>query len=91
MRDPLREIGLFASLSRLLATVLHMAQVRLQLLGTEVELEKRRLFDGLLWAGIAIVVLVLRRTRSESITPLLPELLKLLNHLSPRTLRKIGR
>ncbi len=59
MRDPLRESGLFASLSRLLATVLHMAQVRLQLLGTEVELEKRRLFDGLLWAGIAIVVLAL--------------------------------
>lgn len=57
MRDPVRESGLFASLSRLLATVLHMAQVRLQLLGTEVELEKRRLFDGLLWGGIAIVVL----------------------------------
>ncbi len=59
MRDPLRESGLFASLSRLLATLLQMAQVRLQLLGTEVELEKRRLFDGLLWAGIAIVVLAL--------------------------------
>ena len=57
MRDPVRESGLFASLSRLLATVLHIAQVRLQLLGTEVELEKRRLFDGLLWGGIAIVVL----------------------------------
>ena len=57
MRDPLRESGLFASLNRLLSTVLDMAQVRLQLLGTEVELEKRRLFDGLLWGGIAIVVL----------------------------------
>ena len=59
MRDPVRESGLFASLSRLLSTVLQMAQVRLQLLGTEVELEKRRLFDGLLWGGIAIVVLAL--------------------------------
>lgn len=59
MHDPVRDSGLFASLSRLLATVLQMAQVRLQLLGTEVELEKRRLFDGLLWAGIAIVVLAL--------------------------------
>ena len=39
---------------------------------------------------IAIVVLVLRRTRLESITPLLPELLKLLNHLTPRTLQKVG-
>ena len=57
MQDPVRESGLFASLSRLMATVLQMAQVRLQLLGTEVELEKRRLFDGLLWGGIAIVVL----------------------------------
>ncbi|MDO8768341.1 MAG: phage holin family protein [Burkholderiaceae bacterium] len=57
MRDPVRESGLFASLSRLLATVLQMAQVRLQLLGTEVELEKRRLFDGLLWGGAALVVL----------------------------------
>lgn len=57
MRDPVRESGLFASLSRLLATVLQMAQVRLQLLGTELELEKRRLFDGLLWGGVAVVVL----------------------------------
>lgn len=57
MRDPIRESGLFASLSRLLATVLQMAQVRLQLLGTEVELEKRRLFDGLLWGGVALVAL----------------------------------
>lgn len=44
-------------MSRLLATVLQMAQVRLQLLGTEVELEKRRLFDGLLWGGVALVAL----------------------------------
>ena len=59
MQDSLRNSGLFASLSRLLATVLQTAQVRLELLGTEVELEKRRLFDGLLWGGIAITVLAL--------------------------------
>lgn len=59
MQDSLRNSGLFASLSRLLATVLQTAQVRLELLGTEVELEKRRLFDGLLWGGIAIAVLAL--------------------------------
>ena len=59
MQDFLRNSGLFASLSRLLATVLQTAQVRLELLGTEVELEKRRLFDGLLWGGIAIAVLAL--------------------------------
>ena len=39
---------------------------------------------------IAIVVLVLRRTRIESIAPLVPELLRQLNHLPPRTLRKVG-
>jgi uncharacterized membrane protein YqjE len=49
--------GLFASLQRLLATVLEIAQVRLDLLGTEVELEKRRLFDGLLWAVVALLFL----------------------------------
>ena len=59
MRDPIQDSGLFASLSRLLATVLQMAQVRLQLLGTEVELEKRRVFDGLLWGAVALVVVAL--------------------------------
>jgi uncharacterized membrane protein YqjE len=34
-----------------------MAQVRLELLGTEVEFEKRRLFDGLLWGGVALLLL----------------------------------
>jgi uncharacterized membrane protein YqjE len=49
--------GLFASLRRLLATTLEIAQVRLGLLGTEIELEKRRLFDGLLWAAVALLLL----------------------------------
>ena len=57
MNDPVQESGLFASLRRLLATVHEMAQVRLELLGTEVELEKQRLFDGLLWGALALLVL----------------------------------
>ncbi len=57
MRDPVKESGLFASVRRLLSTVLEMAQVRLDLLGTEVELEKRRLFDVMLWGLFAFLVL----------------------------------
>lgn len=57
MQDTTQAGGLFASLSRMLATVLQIAQVRLQLLGTELELEKRRVFDGLLWGALALVVL----------------------------------
>jgi uncharacterized membrane protein YqjE len=47
--------GLFASLRQLTATALEMVQVRLELLGTELEFEKRRLFDGLLIAAAAMV------------------------------------
>jgi uncharacterized membrane protein YqjE len=54
---PYSEGGLYAASRRLMATVLEMGQVRLELLGTEVELEKRRFFDGLLWGGIALMVL----------------------------------
>ncbi len=57
MSGPVQESGLFASLRRVLATLIEMAQVRLDLLGTEVELEKRRVFDGLLWGAVAILVL----------------------------------
>lgn len=57
MSDPVRQSGLFASLSLLLGTVLEIAQVRLDLVGTEVELEKRRIFDGLLWGAVALLVL----------------------------------
>ena len=49
--------GLFASLRRLLGTLLEIAEVRLALLSTEVELEKRRLFDALLWGVVAMLVL----------------------------------
>ncbi|WP_296443155.1 phage holin family protein [Rhodoferax sp. UBA5149] len=41
----------------MLATVLEMAQVRLDILGTDAELEKRRFFDGLLWGAVALMVL----------------------------------
>ena len=54
-KDP--AVGLFASLRRLLGTALEIAQVRLELLGTEVELEKRRLFDNLLRAVVALLLL----------------------------------
>lgn len=49
--------GLFASLRQLLATVLEMAQVRVDLFVTEIEQEKLRVFDGLLWAGMALMLL----------------------------------
>jgi uncharacterized membrane protein YqjE len=57
MSEPIKESGLFASSRRLLATAFEMAQVRLALLGTEVEFEKRRLFDGLLWGAVAVLAL----------------------------------
>lgn len=47
--------GLFASVRRLLGTVLEIAQVRLELLGTDLELAKRRLFDALLLGLIALL------------------------------------
>jgi uncharacterized membrane protein YqjE len=57
MRNSTRESGFFSSLKQLLSTVLEIAQVRLELVGTELELEKRRLFDGLLWGAIALLCL----------------------------------
>lgn len=57
MVEPVKEGRLFASIRRLLATALELAQVRIDLLSTELELEKRRVFDGLLWGAIAVIVL----------------------------------
>ena len=57
MPGPAPGNGLFASLRRLLGTLLEIAEVRLALLSTEVELEKRRLFDALLWGVVAMLVL----------------------------------
>jgi hypothetical protein len=39
---------------------------------------------------IAVVVLLVRSTRIQSLEPIVPDLIKLLNHIPPRTLRKIG-
>ena len=39
---------------------------------------------------IAVVVLVAGRTRIQNIAPLVPELLKLLSHLPPKMLRRVG-
>ena len=57
MTNATRESGFFSSLKQLLGTVLEIAEVRLELIGTEVELEKRRIFDGLLWAAMALLCL----------------------------------
>ena len=38
---------------------------------------------------IAVLVLIVRRTRIQDIQPLIPELLKVLDHVSPKTLRNI--
>lgn len=56
MSDPARGAGLFTSIQRLMATAIEMVHVRLELLGTEVEFEKRRLFDGLLFGGVALLL-----------------------------------
>jgi uncharacterized membrane protein YqjE len=49
--------GLFASLRRLVDTAVGIVQVRLELLGTELEQEKLRVFEALLWAGTALMAL----------------------------------
>ncbi len=49
--------GLFVSLRRLLATAFEMALVRLDLLGTELEIEKQRILAGLLRAAAALLLL----------------------------------
>jgi uncharacterized membrane protein YqjE len=51
--------GLLASLRQLLLTLLETAQVRLELLGTELEAEKRRVLDALVFAVLALVCLAL--------------------------------
>lgn len=47
--------GLFNSLQRLLGSLLDIARVRLDLLGIELEREKLRIFDGLLWGALALL------------------------------------
>lgn len=57
MNDAARQTGLFASVRQLLATALELAQVRLALLGTEVELQTQRLFGALLWGAVGLLAL----------------------------------
>jgi len=57
MSDAAKEPGLLGSLRQLIGTLLETAQVRLSLLSNELEQEKLRLFDGLLWAGLALLLL----------------------------------
>lgn len=47
--------GLAASLRRLLGTLLEVAQVRLELLSAEIESEKLRVFDALVWLVLALL------------------------------------
>lgn len=49
--------GLLISFKRLCATVIEIGQVRLELVANELELEKKRLFEGLLWALAALLAL----------------------------------
>ena len=59
--------GLFASLGRLLKTVLSIAQNRLELLLVEAQEERWRAFDALLLAG-AVLILALMTLLSATIT-----------------------
>jgi uncharacterized membrane protein YqjE len=47
--------GLFNSVRQLFGTGLELLQVRLELLGTELEVEKRRLFDSVLLTIAAMI------------------------------------
>lgn len=49
--------GLFQSLRRLASTALELVQVRLELLASELEQEKLRIFDALAWAAIGLLLL----------------------------------
>lgn len=49
--------GLFASLRRLADTAVGIVQVRLELFGTELEQEKLRVIEALIWAGAALLTL----------------------------------
>lgn len=57
--EPAQSGGLIASLRQLLGTLLEIAQVRLELISTELELEKRRWFDALWLAALAFVCIAL--------------------------------
>ncbi len=71
--------GLFGSLRRLLTSLLEIGQVRFELLCTEFEREKLRIFDGLLWAAIALLFLGVGLVLlAQLLVALAPEHLRLL-------------
>lgn len=60
MSDPRAQAaaqGLMASLRRLLSTAFELAQVRLELIGNELEEQKLRILDALIWAAVGAVLL----------------------------------
>lgn len=57
--EPAQSGGLLNSLRQLLSTLFEIAQVRLELISTELELEKRRWFDALWLGALALVCLAL--------------------------------
>jgi uncharacterized membrane protein YqjE len=57
--EPTQSSGLLASLRQLLGTLLEIAQVRLELISTELEAEKRRWLATLWMAALALVCMAL--------------------------------
>ena len=57
MSEPAPRAGLFDSLRQLLATAVAVAQVRLELLATDLELERNRLVGGALYALLGLMLL----------------------------------
>ena len=57
MSDSATPIGLFASLRSMLADALALGQVRLELLGNELEREKQRLLEVLAQGALALMLL----------------------------------
>jgi uncharacterized membrane protein YqjE len=57
MNEPVPSQGLFASIKRLLATLLELVHVRLGLVLNELDQQKLRLFDALLIAAASLVAL----------------------------------
>ena len=71
MTGPAPQGGLLAALRRLLAGGVEMLRVRLELLGTEIEQEKLRLFDAVLWAGLALLFRIMPSAAATANPPML--------------------
>lgn len=56
MTEPTSSPGLLGSLRQLAATLLELAQVRLELLSSDIEHEKLRLLGTLLWVALAVLL-----------------------------------